>query len=118
MPHLCAHNVPIDEMGVRGGGPVGGEIRNRTRSGQFKEKDADVMTGEDVERLLEEYSGTARGGEVSGRREREPLGDQSVAFEASKAELLAHRFKKKKKKKSKWQDQQIHGGLGGKKPFI
>lgn len=90
-----------------------GEIEVRTGSGQLKEKDAERMTGEDVEHLLEEYSGKARGGEVSGRREREPLGDQSMAFEASKAELLAHRVKKKKKKKrGKRQDQQIPGRLG------
>lgn len=99
-------------MGVRGGEPVGGESVARADSGQLKEKGAEMMTGEDVERLLGEFSGNVRGGEASGHREREPLGDQSVAFEASKAELFAHRFKKKKKKRSKRQDQQVPGGLG------
>lgn len=99
-------------MGVRGGGPVRGEYGVRTESGHPKEEGAEMMTGEDVERLLGEYSGKVKGGEVSGRREREPLGDQSVAFEASKAELLAHRSKKKKKKRGKRQDQQILDGLG------
>lgn len=99
-------------MGVRGGGPVGGESRVRTDWGLLNENGAERMTGEDVERLLGEYSGKLGGDEVPGRREREPLGDQSVAFEASKAELWAHRFKKKKKKKGRWQDQQVPGGLG------
>lgn len=83
---------------------MGGETRVRPDSGQLKKRSAEMMTGDDVERLLGEYSGEWRGGEVSGRRDREPLGDQSVAFEASKAELLAHRYKKKKKKRGKWQD--------------
>lgn len=85
----------------------------RADSEQSKEMGAEMMTGEDVDRLLGEYSGKVRGGEAAGRREREPLGDQSVAFEASKAELLAHRLKKKKKRqRSKRQDQHAPGELG------
>lgn len=91
---------------------MGGETRSQTDSGQLKKRGAEMMTGEDVERLLGEYSGKLRGDEVSGRRDREPLGDQSVAFEASKAELLAHRYKKKKKKRGRRQDQEAPGGLG------